>query len=279
MALVWILVWILALLGAMGMVIYGLGPVFQAREQRKLATGYRHAISQAANESTGLGGVSTPTASPDLGTPVAIIEIGAIHVQQVVVEGAFASQTQAGPGHVTGTAAPGQIGNSVVVGRAHAFGGTFGDIGQLKRGNTILISTTQGQSVYRVTTVVHKDLSNTTATYGRTADSRLTLVTSASRLPWNDAEGVVVVAALEGLPFSSTPQNGRVSTGLGTGGDSGADAAVILALFAFAGTISASIALYRRVRPATAYLLSIGPLIATAIIAGETLSRVFPAWM
>lgn len=277
-AAAWVAAWTLAVVAALGLVIYGLGPLFEARDQRRLATHYRQAIDRAANESSGLGGVTIPTTSPDLGRAVGILEIGAIHLQQVVVEGAYASQTQAGPGHVAGTAGLGQHGNSVVVGRAHAFGGAFGDIGRLRKGNAVLVSTTQGQSVYRVISAGRRNLSRVDDTYGATKDDRLTLVTSAGRLPWNNTAAMVVVATLQGLPFPSTPQNGRITTGLGTDGDIGADAAVIVALLAFGATISASVAFYRRVRPPTAYLLTIGPLLATAIIAGQTLGRLLPAW-
>jgi sortase A len=166
----------------------------------------------------------------------------------------------------------------VVVGRADAFGGTFGALGRLHSGDPILITTTQGQSVYRVTSLRHPSLGSVDETYGPSKENRLTLVTSASALPWNGTDAVVVIASIEGLPFAPTLQNGRGTSGLGVHGDSDADASVVLAMFAFAATISASIALYRRLRPATAYLLSIGPLMATAIIAGETMTRILPGW-
>jgi sortase A len=277
-ASVWAFVWVLAVIGGMGLVMYGFGPLFEARDQRRLVTQYARQVDRAANESTGLGGVSTPTKAPDLGTPVAILEIGAIHLQQVVVEGGYPSQTRRGPGHITGTAGVGQPGNSVVVGRAHAFGGPFGSLGAVRKGDTVLVTTTQGQSVYRVTTVGPRNLSNVDSVYAPTKDNRLTLVTSASIAPWNNTDGSVVVAVLQGQPFPPTLQNGRVSTGSGVDGEQDADATLILTLLLFGITISASIFLYRRVRPATAYLLTIGPLMATAIIAGETFSRVFPGW-
>ncbi|MDP9073758.1 MAG: sortase [Actinomycetota bacterium] len=274
----WSLVWVAALIAGTAFVIYGFGPLFQAREQRRLINQYKQDISRSANESSGLGGVSTPTKAPNIGTPVAILEIGAIKLQQAVIEGGYAAQTRRGPGHIAGTAGLGQPGNSVVVGRAHAFGGSFGAIGRLRPGDQILVTTTQGQSVYRVTNVRHSSLGSVDGTYGPSRDNRLTLVTSGSTLPWNSTDATVVVATIEGLPFPPTLQNGRGSSGLGVHGDTDADASVVLAMFAFAVTISASIALYRRVHPATAYLLSIGPLMATAIIAGETLTRLLPGW-
>ena len=44
-------------------------------------------------------------------------------------------------------------------------------------------------------------------------------------------------------------------------------------------TVGLGILLYRRLTTRTAYLLTIAPFLATTIIAGETISRVFPAWM
>ena len=274
-------VWIVALVAGVGLVIYGFGPLFQARDQRRLFALEKKSIASAANESSGLFGVTTPTQAPAYGAPVAIMEIGRLRLQEAVVEGAKSAQTRSGPAHVAGTAGPGQPGNSVLVGRAHAFGGPFHTLGSVRKGDKILLTTTQGQSVYRAVTITHRSVhpSPTSDVFGPSKDTRLTLVTSASILPWNDSEAIVVVATLEGLPFAPTLQNGRGSPGLGVDGDGDADAAVILSMLTFAATMSASIVLYRHVRPTTAYLLTIGPVMATAIMAGETLSRVFPGWM
>ena len=133
--------------------LYGLEPLFQSRTQGQLLASYRAQIERSANETGGLGGVTVPTKAPELGAPVAILEIGRLELQQVVVEGAQSTQTQAGPGHVPGTAAPGQPGNSVIVGRRGTFGAPFAKLGTLEPDDQIVVSTTQGQAVYQVVSV------------------------------------------------------------------------------------------------------------------------------
>jgi len=285
--------------------VFGFGPLFQARDQRRLIHLYDAEIGRAANEASGLAGVSTAEKAPATGSPVGILEIGRVRLQQVVLEGVGSSQTYSGPGHVPGTAAPGQPGNSVVVARARGFGGPFRSIGRLRKGDRILVATTQGQSVYEVSTVRRTRLEATgraeepaggeeeaggTATgrgrrlsieedYGPTAGNQLTLVTSASRVPWNRSRATVVVASMVGTPFAPSPQNGRSDAQSGMTGDDGAAAAVVLAMIVYGATLGASILLYQRFRATTAYVLTIAPVMASTIIAGETLSRVFPAWM
>ncbi|HWW52340.1 MAG TPA: sortase [Acidimicrobiales bacterium] len=287
--------WFVAVVAGMALVIYGLGPFFQQRDQRHLMKSARADISRAANEATGLLGVTTPTKAVAPGSPVGILEIGAIRLQQVVVEGVGPEQTRAGPGHVPGTAGLGQPGNSVIVGRRTAFGGPFKSLGDLKKGKSILVTTNQGQSVYRIASVKHRSLqgagssqsssdsqqlnSSIDSIYGPSKEDRLTLITSSNSLPWNDSSAVVVVAKLDGTAFAPTPQGARLDSDIGTQRDSGASASIVLALVLYGVTISASLLLYRRLQPRTAYLLTIGPILAMTIIAGETLSRAFPAWL
>ena len=88
----------------------------------------------------------------------------------------------------------------------------------------------------------------------------------------------MVVAKLDGEPYPPTPQNGRTDAQTGRTGDSSAWAAVVLALLGYAALIAACIAVYRRFRFRVAYLLTIPPLVALTLVAGETISRLLPAW-
>ncbi|MDQ6927546.1 MAG: class E sortase [Actinomycetota bacterium] len=280
---VWMIaVWLVVLVLGSGLVVYGFGPLFQQREQHRLLGGYRLAISRASNEASGLFGVEVPTKAPDTGSAVGILEVGRLSMQQVVVEGVGSSQTRVGPGHVPGTAGPGQPGNSVIVGRAHAFGQPFVNIGGLRKGNQMLVTTTQGQSVYVVDSVRHVTMSSSRKVdelYGPSKDDRLTLITSSSAVPWNSDAAVVVVAKMQTVPFAQTPQGGRTSSQTGLGGDSGAIASVLLALGLYAAIMAGSVYIYRRLSLTSAYLLTIAPAAAATVIAAETLSRLLPAWM
>ena len=70
--------------------------------------------------------------------------------------------------------------------------------------------------------------------YRHTSDNRLTLVTSASSLPWNSSRAIEVTATLRGKPYTATPQAARNSSQLGNTGESGAWAELVLSLQALA---------------------------------------------
>jgi len=150
--------WCAVAIAGVGLVVYQLGPLLSSRDQRQLLSSYRTQVAQASHEAEGLAGVSTPKKAPELGSPVGVLEVGAIRLQSVVVEGVSASETSQGPGHVPGTAGLGQPGNSVVVGRRNGYGGAFADLSTLRKGDRILVTTTQGQSVYSVATVGNRTI-------------------------------------------------------------------------------------------------------------------------
>ena len=352
--------WIVIAVVILGIVLYLVEPMFQQREQGLLLERYRTSIDKAANQSSGLGGVEVSSIAPSIGSAVGILEIGAIGLRQVVVEGTAASNTMVGPGHVPGTAAPGQPGNSVIVGRNSMYGGPFGDLSKMAVGDQIVVSTTQGQSLYEVTDAGSVQLNNaatptaapdvpaptpvstTTSTtvasevdpaattettveattttvaaeettttvegetatteaptttttaavesalgggsiplnslYGTSTDDRLTLVTSGSAFPWNSGEATVVIAVMKGKPFEPTPQNGRSAKGAGNEGDSSKWPVTVLAFLCLAAAVGGAVLLYRRTTPKIAYLLTVPPLLAFAILASESFSLLLPAW-
>ena len=84
------------------------------------------------------------------GTPVAYLEIPAIGLRQVVVEGTAGSQLFDGPGHRRDSPLPGQEGTTIIMGRKAAYAGPFGEIDQLSAGDQIKAVTGQGEYVYTV---------------------------------------------------------------------------------------------------------------------------------
>ncbi len=260
-----------------GLVLFGLEPLFQQRNQQARLEAYRTSISHAANEAQGLPGVTAPTKAPAIGASVGVLEIPRLHLRQVVIAGSGSAQTQDGPGQVPGTAGPGQPGNTAIVGRRLTFGGPFGDLDRLRPGDAILISTVQGQSVYKVHALLVQvgsvsDLSR------RTRDNRLTLFTTANRAPWNTTAAAVVVARLEGRPFPPTPQLERAGHPTGASGDSGAWVTAGLLLVGYVLAVVAAIVVYRRSSVRVAYLLTAAPLVVLTVLAAETVSRLLPAW-
>jgi sortase A len=297
--------WVVVVIFGMGLVIYGFGPFFHGREQRSLLSTYRVEIDHSAAAGSGLQGAAVATKPPEVGDAVAILEISGVGLQEVAVEGVSSSQTRRGPGHVPGTAGPGQPGNSVFVGRRTGFGAPFSGIKDIQLHSPIIVTTTQGQSVYDVTSVRRvtiqkpaKDADTSTGggasaatgtkskdavtvddLYGPSKKDQLTLVTSASPMPWSSGKATVVVAELQGRPYAPTPQNGRSDKETGVKGDQGALAAVILALVGYGAVMGAGVLLHRRLSLTTAYILAVAPVVALTVIAAETVSRLFPAWM
>ena len=216
---------VVVFLVAEGAVIYGIGPLVHARDQRSLMATERADIAVAAVEAKALDHVNLPTQPPVPGEPVGVVAIPALGIDQAVVEGVGSSQTVSGPGHVPGTAGLGQPGNAAVVGRNAAYGGVFGRLDQLKPGDRILTATIEGQSIYVVRHVARVTLGSPTAPvsatgssaagsrsagstpavtlnalYRPTTDNRITLVTSASAAPWNSSRAIEVTAEFAGSP-------------------------------------------------------------------------------
>jgi sortase A len=278
-------VWATVALLCVVLVLYGLEPLFQQRTQHELLTTYRADIAHAANEAQGLPGVEKVTRPPAVGAPVGVLEIARLHLQQVVVEGDGTVETAGGPGHVAGTAGPGQPGNSVLVGRRSMYGGPFGSLGGLGKGDRILLTTTQGQTVYNVVSSRAVVLGSGSAghvtldsLYRQTKDARLTLVTSDSASPWNTSQARVVVAKLVGQPFARTPQARRVDRHGLTSSNGAAWVSLLVALAGFALVAVAAVALYRRMSTRVAYLLATPVLLVFAILLAEALSRLAPVW-
>lgn len=85
------------------------------------------------------------------GTPVAILNIPAIGLHNVVVvEGTSPENLTLGPGHLRDTSLPGQTGLAVLYGRRATFGAPFARVPQLQPGDKILVTTGQGTAIYKV---------------------------------------------------------------------------------------------------------------------------------
>jgi len=304
-------VWLGVALVSFALVLYLVEPLFQQRSQHALLSQMRAEISHAHYQ-LALPGSTTQALAPTIGSPVAVLEIPRLRMRQVVVEGVGPSQTTKGPGHVPGTAGLGQPGNAAVVGRRSTYGGPFGSIGSLRDGDEILVTTTQGQTVYSVSSVAAttsvssssasgSDLGETTSTvtpvtnkyapnplpsrsttvdglYGPTKANQLTLVTSASAWPGNSSSATVVVATMKTVPFVPTAQNGRTTTQTGLTGDRSAWVGLLLALQGFVLAGLAAAYLLPRYGPRVAYLLTTPPIIVFLILIAETASQLLPAW-
>jgi sortase A len=183
---------------AVVLVLYGVGPLLEQRDQTALLADYRVEVRQAAAQTNGLPGIELPTRAPETGSPVAILDIPELKLEQVVVEGVGPQQTRRGPGHVPGTAGPGQPGNSAIVARRSAFGGPFRPLGSLEPGDQILVTTTQGQSVYVVTEVRSDEVADGSGL--RSAPSAAETTTTTTTEPPEAAAPPLSIRAAEAPP-------------------------------------------------------------------------------
>lgn len=84
------------------------------------------------------------------GEAVARINIPAIDVEKVVVQGVQVDDLRNGPGHYRSTVFPGQVGNSGIAGHRTTYGAPFNRIDELVPGDEIRVQTVQGEHIYRV---------------------------------------------------------------------------------------------------------------------------------
>lgn len=89
------------------------------------------------------------------GTAVAVLDIPEIGQRDVVFEGTSSAVLQDGPGHLRDTVLPGQAGYAEILGRAATYGGPFGRLSELHRGDTFTVTTGQAVSTFRVLDVRH----------------------------------------------------------------------------------------------------------------------------
>ncbi len=125
---------------------------------------------------TDLAAATVPVAGPIApGTPLGVVTIPAIGLDQVFVEGSSSDQTKFGPGLKTDSVLPGQTGISVLIGHRSTSGAAFAHLDQLQPGDRIKVATGQGTFSYVVDLVRTSDAP---ATKVKVVPSRLTLVTS-----------------------------------------------------------------------------------------------------
>lgn len=124
-----------------------LGQLQHLVSQQQLSNSFRYELAQ------GTAPVSEGTVDKVLltsGTPVAMIDIPAIGVHEIVVEGTDSGTLRAGPGHRRDSVLPGQAGYSVIMGRAAAYGGPFSRLQELIPGEQFTVTTGQGEHTYSV---------------------------------------------------------------------------------------------------------------------------------
>ena len=176
-------------------------------------SGLEHSVAQRGLEErfrATLAAGRAPIGGPiQEGRPVARLQIPAIGLDEVVVEGTRGTLLKQGPGHLRSSPLPGQAGSAVIMGRRATYGAPFDHIGSLDKGDVIRTVTGQGRSRY-VVVVVRDANKDGTGVVARRAGNRLTLITSTPRLRAERRQ--IVEARLVGRPEGTPPgRSGEMS--------------------------------------------------------------------
>lgn len=86
--------------------------------------------------------------APALGAVIARVSIPRLDAAWFVMEGAGQNQLRLGPGHMPGTARPGDVGNCVIAGHRDTH---FRALKDIRKGDEIRVETSTGRFCYRVT--------------------------------------------------------------------------------------------------------------------------------
>ena len=121
-----------------------------AREQDRLGDDLRASWADPAPRPTGADPVPV---SSDLGEGIAVLHVPALaeYDPWVVVEGTSVADLKAGPGHIPGTALPGEVGNVVLSGHRTTYGAPFERFGDLQPGGLVVLETQDRWLTYTVT--------------------------------------------------------------------------------------------------------------------------------
>jgi sortase A len=214
---------------------------------------------------------------PAEGQPVALLQIPALHLKQVVVQGTSARDLENGPGLMLGAAPPGTAGNTVIAGRRSTFGAPFANLGSLRRGALVRVTGGLGSFSYRISRIETISIGQVEP-IGATATARLTLVTSN---PAVTASGLLVaVATLVGRPVATVPPYAVAPppSHFGLQGDPTASTPALLAGEAFVVVAVGTLLVYRRWRHLWAvYILAVPLLLALLVVCFENIAALLPA--
>jgi sortase A len=239
----WILVGIGAFIVLFALYEFFLSGLTHSRAQRDRLRDFKDVIT------SGVG--TLPTWSPPLGSPMGTLQIPAIGMQEVVVQGTTPDLLKGGPGHLRTSSLPGHVGNAVIDGRRTTYGGPFGSINELVQGNTIQIVTPQGPFTY---------------------------VVVGKRVVMPGQPDVVGPSSDTRLPALDRPIPPLGSDETGLAGDLGAFGPIVVWVEFLALAIVLTLLIWRRKwNHRVTYLLAMPIVLALLLLVFENLDRLLPA--
>lgn len=114
-----------------------------------------------------------PTQCPQDGSVIARLEIPALKMSSMVVEGISGHDLSVAPGHIPGTSLPGEQGNVVIAGHRDTF---FWPLQRIRTNHVVTLTTSHGERRYRVVSTQVVDAHDVGVLHLTSRDT-LTLVT------------------------------------------------------------------------------------------------------
>jgi sortase A len=137
----------------------------------------------------------------DDGAPVARLVIPSIDLDEIVLEGA--DELNAGPGHVAGSAFPGEMGNAIISGERDRH---FNHLDAVTPGDTVVTESGLGRDTWIV--VSKRIVGRDERLVARASDTTLTLTTSwPIRYVGPAPERLIVTATRAALPGRNAPSH------------------------------------------------------------------------
>jgi sortase A len=131
---------------------------YTGRAQTHLLSQLRHAWQSPASagpqsDARAHRTITSSVAQPANGTGIAVLRIPRLGDDYVfaIVEGTDTADLKKGPGHYSGTAMPGQVGDFAVAGHRTTYLHPFYDLNELHHGDPIVVETAKRWFTYRVT--------------------------------------------------------------------------------------------------------------------------------
>jgi sortase A len=87
------------------------------------------------------------------GAWIGTVQIPKISLVQVIVEGTSFDDLTKGPGHYSGTASLGSVGNSAIAGHRTTWGAPFRRLNELRLGDDIIVTNSRASYLYRVSSI------------------------------------------------------------------------------------------------------------------------------
>jgi sortase A len=109
---------------------------------------------------------------------IGILQVDLISLKLPIVEGIRKQDLKIAPGHIPGTAVPGQVGNAVIAGhRSYSYGRMFNRLEELKLGDTIKVNVAKKNYEYTIYEKKMVDPSDISVLNYNKTDTILTLIT------------------------------------------------------------------------------------------------------